>query len=72
MSWQPGRTLSEVERDTILAALRFYAGNRTHTARSLNISFNTLAAKIKKYQECGIEVTPTPKGAPQPKEVETV
>ncbi len=47
--WQPGRSLEEVEKDVILAALRFYHNNKTHTARSLGIAARTLDNKLEKY-----------------------
>jgi len=47
--WQPGRTLEEVERETIERAFRFYQGNKTQTAASLGIAIRTLDAKLDKY-----------------------
>lgn len=42
-------TLSEVEREHILAALRRCGDNRTHAARMLDISVRTLRNKLKEY-----------------------
>jgi DNA-binding NtrC family response regulator len=48
--WQPGVTLDEVEKQVILAALKFYQGNRTHAADSLGISVRTIQNKLSKWQ----------------------
>lgn len=47
--WQPGRTLEEIERETIEKAFRFYQGNKTQTAASLGIAIRTLDNKLDKY-----------------------
>jgi two-component system response regulator HydG len=44
-----GKTMREVERDTIIKTLRQTDGNRTHAARILGISRRTLQNKIKEY-----------------------
>lgn len=49
MSWQPGLTLDQVEREAILAALQFFHGNKTRTAKALNIAIRTLDSKLNKY-----------------------
>lgn len=49
MSWQPGKTLEQVEKEAILAAYRFYDGNKTHTANSLGIAIRTLDNKLLRY-----------------------
>ena len=54
--WQPGVTLEEVERTVILQALRFYRGNRTQTAQSLNIALRTMHSKLTKYRESGHDI----------------
>ncbi len=41
------RSLKDAERHTIAAALRFYGGNRSHTARVLGIDRSTLRRKIR-------------------------
>ncbi len=50
--YAPGkvRTLEEVERDYILAALRANGGNRTKTAQQLQIGIATLHRKIREYE----------------------
>ena len=45
-----GRTMREVERDTIIKTLRQTEGNRTHAAEILGISRRTLQNKIKEYE----------------------
>ncbi len=62
--WQPGVTLDEMEMCVIIQALKFYHGNRTHTAESLNIALRTLTNKITKYKEMGIDVPPAPSTPP--------
>ena len=47
------RTLEEVERDHILAALRRNDGNRTATAAELGISRRTLYYKLSEYERQG-------------------
>ncbi|HEX9103954.1 MAG TPA: sigma-54-dependent Fis family transcriptional regulator [Polyangia bacterium] len=50
--YAPGkvRTLEEVERDYILAALRANGGNRTKTAHQLEIGIATLHRKLREYE----------------------
>ena len=45
-----GKTIREVERDTIVKALTETGGNRTHAARILGISRRTLQNKIREYE----------------------
>jgi DNA-binding NtrC family response regulator len=45
-----GKTMREVERDTIIKTLRQTEGNRTHAAKILGISRRTLQNKIKEYE----------------------
>ncbi len=59
MNWQPGVSLAEVEKRTILAALKFFQGNKTRTAQSLDIAIRTLDNKLELYGR-GKEVTPEP------------
>lgn len=54
--WQPGVSLEQIERETILSALRFFHGNRTHAASSLGISVRTILNKIQRYKEQGHNV----------------
>jgi DNA-binding NtrC family response regulator len=42
-------TLEQVERETIVQALRRNAGNRLATARQLAIGVSTLYRKLKEY-----------------------
>ena len=51
-----GKTLDEVEREHILAALARNGGNRTATAAELNISRRTLYYKLDEYQRQGYVV----------------
>jgi DNA-binding NtrC family response regulator len=50
--YAPGkvRTLEDVERDYILAALSANGGNRTKTAQQLEIGIATLHRKIREYE----------------------
>lgn len=47
--WTPGRTLAEIEKDVIFAALKFYQNNKVHTAKSLGICYKTLNNKLEAY-----------------------
>jgi hypothetical protein len=53
-----GRTVSDVERDLILATLKQYLGNRTHAAGILGISIRTLRNKLNEYTAEGVPVPP--------------
>jgi transcriptional regulator with PAS, ATPase and Fis domain len=55
-SWEPGRTLDDIEKTVILEALQYHRGNRTHTARALGISIRTLRNKLADYRRDGIVV----------------
>lgn len=50
VNWAPGITLEQMEKSCILAALRFYRGNKTQTAHALGIAIRTLDHKIEKYE----------------------
>lgn len=50
VNWVPGITLDEMEKACILAAFRFYRGNKSQTAYSLKISVRTLEHKLEKYE----------------------
>lgn len=50
VNWVPGMTLDEMEKNCILAAIRFYRGNKTQTAQALGISIRTLDHKIERYE----------------------
>jgi Nif-specific regulatory protein len=45
------RPLADVEREHIVATLRFFGGNRSEAARSLGVGRNTLLRKLKEYGE---------------------
>ena len=49
-------TLAEVEREYILDVLVRCHGNRTHAARSLNISLRSLRIKLHDYAQQGYAV----------------
>jgi DNA-binding NtrC family response regulator len=49
--WTPGMTLDEMEKQVILAALRFYHGNKAKTAQALNVSVRTIHNKLEKYDQ---------------------
>jgi DNA-binding NtrC family response regulator len=51
-----GKTLEEVEREHILAALTRNNSNRTATAAELGISRRTLYYKLEEYERQGFEV----------------
>jgi len=50
LGWSPGMRLEDVERETILEALKFYHGNKTQTAASLGIAIRTLDYKLQRYK----------------------
>lgn len=47
----PIRPLDELERETILAALQRFQGNKVHTAQALGIGLSTLKRKLKEMEE---------------------
>jgi DNA-binding NtrC family response regulator len=47
--YRPGKTMSDLEREAILAALREVGGNRRKAAEMLGIGERTLYRKIKEY-----------------------
>jgi DNA-binding NtrC family response regulator len=49
-------SLDDLEKQTILEALRTHHGNRTHAARALGISLRTLRNKIRQYREEGVAI----------------
>jgi two-component system response regulator FlrC len=51
-----GKSLAEVETQFILETLKFHSGNRTHAARTLDISLRTLRNKINEFTAAGIHV----------------
>ena len=46
MSWKPGMTLGDAEVEAIHAALAYFKGNKTHTAKALGVSLRTLRMKV--------------------------
>jgi two-component system response regulator FlrC len=52
-----GKTLADVETQFILETLKFHDGNRTHAARTLDISLRTLRNKINEFTSHGLHVT---------------
>jgi len=52
MDLRPGdRTLSEIEREEIVATLQRFNGHRQKTAKALGIGVRTLGLKLKKWKE---------------------
>ena len=47
------RTMADIERDAILAALARTGGRRVEAARLLDIGLRTLQRKLKEYKEQG-------------------
>jgi len=52
------RSLAELEKQAILAALERHRGSRTRTARELQISLHTLWRKLKAYQAASPKSSP--------------
>lgn len=48
--WQPGKSLAQIEKESILAAYQFYGHNKEMTARALGISTKTIYNKIEQYE----------------------
>ena len=48
--WQPGLTLEEMEKQVILAAMKFYRDKRSAVADALGIAPRTLDYKLAKYK----------------------
>jgi len=57
-----GTTLAEIERAHILDTLSYCEGNRTRSAKLLNISVRCLRNRIRQYMEAGHSV-PAPSGS---------
>lgn len=53
ISWQPGMSLEEIEKQCVLQAFRFYRGNKTQCAIALGIAIRTLDSKLEKYEHDG-------------------
>ena len=59
----PEAQLEEVERQTIIQALRKHGFSRTETAKALGISRRALIYKLQRFREQGWEVDPPPASA---------
>jgi hypothetical protein len=76
---QPGVPLDEIEKQAILNRLKFFRGNKVHTARDLGIVVRTLDSKLEKYvgtphvdrTAFDLNVTPEPAPAIPPAPVPT-
>lgn len=55
VAWIPGQTLKDIEREVIKEALVYFNGNRTLTARALQISIRTMRNKIHEFKLYGPE-----------------
>jgi len=62
------RSLEQIEKEYIIAALKVNGGNQTHTAEQLEIGSATLYRKLKRYGMIG-DRNPLVKGAPRDVEV---
>ncbi len=49
--WTPGKTLEDVEIETIIAAMKYHEQNKTRAAESLKISIRTIDAKLARHEE---------------------
>lgn len=49
VTWQPGMTLEETEREIIMNSLKFYLWNKSKAARSLGITTRTIFNKLESY-----------------------
>lgn len=50
VTWQPGVTLAEIEKQIIFKALNFFGGNKTQAAIALGVSVKTLYNKLEQYE----------------------
>jgi DNA-binding NtrC family response regulator len=57
-------TLAEVVRTHIIRTLAHCGGNRTHAAKTLDISLRCLRNKLREYAGAGIEVTQAQRQTP--------
>lgn len=51
ISIRPGKSLEEIERETIVATLRRNDGHRQRTAKDLGIAVRTLGLKLRKWKD---------------------
>lgn len=50
ITWSPGISLEEIEKQVLLRAYRFFRSNKQATANSLKISVRTLDRKLEEYE----------------------
>jgi len=60
MTWSPGVTIEDLEKEAVIKAFRFYNQNKTHTANSLGIAIRTLDSKLEQYGIIKTEETTVP------------
>ena len=53
-----GRTITELQRDVILATLERMGGNRTHAARALGVTARTIRNHLRRYREAAAAAEP--------------
>lgn len=53
MSYCPGVSLEQIEREAIIGALRFHGFNRSQAARDLGIAIRTMRNKVARYVKEG-------------------
>lgn len=51
ISWQPGLTLKQMELMVVGSAIRFYKGNKSQTAKALDINIKTLDTRLDEIIE---------------------
>lgn len=49
ITWTPGVTLDEIEKQAVKYALHYFGGNKTATARALGIATRTLDYKLERW-----------------------
>lgn len=49
VTWSPGITLEEMEKEIIIAALKFFQNNKTQTAIALGVAVRTIDNKLEAY-----------------------
>ena len=49
-TWTIGMKLSDIEKDIIMAAMKYFQGNKSATAASLGVSVRTISNKIQGYE----------------------